>query len=210
MAQRVRRARVEYRIILVGPEGPDGEDGEDGEDGDDGEETTSVYRETFRANEANQWHDRRVDLSPWEGQTIVLTFSTQTIPPRENVPCGPSASRLRGEIRSLPNVHGTCWRIASNGSPPNPSIGLGEQFDDSGLGPDEQVMTARFFINLLVGGLLALAIRELYRRYSSTVINRESFADMLPLFTLSTIVVISVVQYSPALALRTYRRLVHC
>jgi hypothetical protein len=62
-------------------------------------------------------------------------------------------------------------------------------------------MTLRFVINLLVGGLLALAIRELYRRYSSTVINRMPFADALPLFTLSTIVVISVVQYSPALAL---------
>ncbi len=188
MAQRVRRARVEYRIILEGLEGPDGD------------ETTSVYRETFRANEANQWHDRRVDLSPWEGQTIVLTFSTQTIPPRENALWAERIQTAWGD----PILAERPWNLLANSIErlPSESVNwLGEQFDDSGLGPDEQVMTARFFINLLVGGLLALAIRELYRRYSSTVINRESFADMLPLFTLSTIVVISVVQYSPALAL---------
>ena len=185
MAQSVRRARVEYRISL-----------ERGA----GEETFNVYRETFRANEANRWHDRRVDLSPWEGQNIVLTFATQTIPPREDALWAERIQTAWGD----PILTERPWSLLANGIEQLPAESVnwfGEQFDNSGLGPDEQVMTGRFFINLLVGGLLALAIRELYKRYSSTVINRESFADMLPLFTLSTIVVISVVQYSPALAL---------
>ena len=121
--------------------------------------------------------------------------------PRVKTCCGRIASRLCGEIRSLSNGHGGHWQIASNSSPSIPPSGWGNNSTPSGIGPDDQVMTLRFAINLLVGGLLALAIRELYRRYSSTVTNREPFANMLPLFTLSTIVVISVVQYSPALAL---------
>ena len=188
MAQSVRRARVEYRITLVGPEGPDGE------------EATSIYRETFRASEANRWHERRVDLSSWEGQTIVLTFSTQAVPPRENVLW---AERIQ-TVWGAPILAERPWRRLADTIerlPADSSDWLGEQFDYSGIGPDDQVMTMRFVVNLLVGGLLALAIRELYRRCSSTVVNREPFADVLPLFTLSTIVVISVVQYSPALAL---------
>ena len=191
MAQSVRRARVEYRIILVGPEGPDGEDGE---------ETTTIYRETFRANGASQWHERQVDLSPWEGQTVVLTLSTQAVPPRENVLWADRIQTVWGD----PVVVARPWRSLTDSVeqlPTDSAEWLGEQFDSSGIRPDDQVMTLRFAINLLIGGLLALAIRELYRRYSSTVTNREPFANMLPLFTLSTIVVISVVQYSPALAL---------
>jgi hypothetical protein len=62
-------------------------------------------------------------------------------------------------------------------------------------------MTWRFALNLLLGGLLSMAIRELYKRFAKTLSNRESFANTLPLFTLAAITVISVVQYSPALAL---------
>ena len=188
MAQSVRRARVEYRIILERLEGPEGD------------ETTSIYRETFRANTANQWHQRQVDLSPWEGQTVVLTLSTQAVPRRENVLWADRIQTVWGD----PVVVERPWRSLADSIeqlPTDSAEWLGEQFDSSGIGPDDQVMTLRFAINLLVGGLLALAIRELYRRCSSTVTNREPFADMLPLFTLSTIVVISVVQYSPALAL---------
>jgi len=191
MAQSVRRARVEYRIILERLERLERLEGD---------ETTSIYRETFRANGANQWHERQVDLSPWEGQTVVLTLSTQAVPPRENVLWADRIQTVWGD----PVVAERPWRSLANSIeqlPTDSAEWLGEQFDSSGIGPDDQVMTLRFAINLLVGGLLALAIRELYRRYSSTVTNREPFADMLPLFTLSTIVVISVVQYSPALAL---------
>ena len=194
MAQRVRRARVEFRVTLEGP------DRLDGPDRPDAIEATTIYRETFRANEANRWHDRRVDLSAWEGQTIVLTFSTQAVPPRDNVLW---AERIQ-TVWGAPVLAERPWRALGHTMERLPSDSanwLGEQFDYSGIGPDDQVMTARFAMNLLVGGLLALAIRELYRRYASTVVNRERFADTLPLFTLSTIVVISVVQYSPALAL---------
>ena len=185
MAQSVRRARVEYRITLAGLAGG---------------ESTSIYRETFRANEANRWHERQVDLSSWAGQTIVLTFSTHAVPRREEVLWAERIQTVWGDPIVAERPWGALVKTIDR-LPADSAEWLGEQFDSSGIGPNDQVMTLRFVINLLVGGLLALAIRELYRRYSSTVINRESFADMLPLFTLSTIVVISVVQYSPALAL---------
>jgi hypothetical protein len=73
--------------------------------------------------------------------------------------------------------------------------------DSSGIGPDEQVITLSFAIHLLVGGILAVILGELYKFFASTSVNREDFANVLPFFTLTTIAVIAVVQYSPALAL---------
>jgi hypothetical protein len=181
--QDIRRARVEYRITVQG----------------EGEEAI-VYSEILRANSANEWHDRQVDLSHWEGGRVVLTLETRAVPPPETVPWAERVQTGWGDplLTERPwKVLGTrIDRIATD------SLDwLGEQFDSSGVGPDEQVMTLRFVVNLLIGGLLSLIIRELYKRFCSTLSNRENFANSLPLFTLATIVVIFVVQYSPALAL---------
>jgi len=54
---------------------------------------------------------------------------------------------------------------------------------------------------MLIGGLLSIFIRELYKRCGTSVSNRDEFANMFPLFTLTTILVIFVVQSSLALSL---------
>ena len=103
-----------------------------------------------------------------------------------------------------PNLsHFRSMEIWQNANPESSGrIGwLGRWFDTTGITPDQQVMSWGFGLNLVLGGLLSMVVRELYKRFSSTLSNRETFANMLPLFTLATITVVSVVQYSPALAL---------
>ncbi|MGH9462377.1 MAG: DUF4956 domain-containing protein [Vicinamibacteria bacterium] len=183
MVQDVRRARVEFRV-LVG----------------EGTEEVVAYSEILRADVANQWQDREVDLSPWSGRAISLTVETRAVPPRVQ-PLW--ADRVQ-----------TVWGNPVLGSRPGKalvtSVGtialessqwLGTQLEASGLPPDQQAVTWMFGLNLFLGGILSMAIRELYKRFAKTLANRESFANMLPLFTLASITVISVVQYSPALAL---------
>jgi hypothetical protein len=70
-----------------------------------------------------------------------------------------------------------------------------------GMTPGERSNLFRLAINLLLGGAMAFLIRELFKRFGSTRSNRESFANMFPLFTLTTILVIFVVQTSVALSL---------
>jgi hypothetical protein len=181
--QSVRRARVEFRIT-VQAEG----------------ETASVFSEVFRANRANQWHDRQIDLSQWAGERVLLVLETRAVPPRGNVLWADRVQTAWGEPLLIERPWKVLLARADRGLSDSVDW-LEGQFDASGVGPDEQLMTFRFAVNLLVGGLLALFIRELYKRFSSTLSNRENFANMLPLFTLVTIMVIFVVQYSPALAL---------
>jgi uncharacterized membrane protein YhiD involved in acid resistance len=56
-------------------------------------------------------------------------------------------------------------------------------------------------LNMLIGGLLAIYIRELYKRCSSSVSNREQFANIFPMLTLTTVAIIFVVKSSLALSL---------
>jgi hypothetical protein len=62
-------------------------------------------------------------------------------------------------------------------------------------------MAVRCTINMVIGGVLAIYVRELYRRCGSTLSNRESFSNVFPVLTLVTIVIIFVVKSSLALAL---------
>jgi len=183
MVQDVRRARVEFRILV----------------GEGGEEVVA-YSEILRADVANQWQDREFDLSPWSGRAVSLTVETRPVPPREQPLWANRVQTVWGNPvlgtrpgRALAASVGTIARESSEW--------LGNQLEASGLPPDRQAMTWRFALNLLLGGLLSMAIRELYKRFAKTLSNRESFANTLPLFTLAAITVISVVQYSPALAL---------
>ena len=54
---------------------------------------------------------------------------------------------------------------------------------------------------MLIGGILALFVRALYRRFGLTVSNRDAFSNVFPLLTISTILIIFVVKSSLALSL---------
>lgn len=69
-----------------------------------------------------------------------------------------------------------------------------------GIG-DEIGAAVRLGINLLLGGALALYVRELYKRFGTTTSNRDAFANVFPMLTLTTIAVIYVVKSSLALSL---------
>ena len=70
-----------------------------------------------------------------------------------------------------------------------------------GLSPEDARALWLFAFNLALGGVLALFIGALYKRFGTTASDREEFAAMFPLFTMTTIVVIAVVQASLALSL---------
>ena len=55
--------------------------------------------------------------------------------------------------------------------------------------------------NMLIGGLTAIYIRELYKRCSASLSNRENFANIFPVLTMVTVVIIFVVKSSLALSL---------
>jgi hypothetical protein len=54
---------------------------------------------------------------------------------------------------------------------------------------------------MLIGGVLALFVRTLYRRFGLTVSNRDAFSNVFPLLTISTVLIIFVVKSSLALSL---------
>jgi hypothetical protein len=71
----------------------------------------------------------------------------------------------------------------------------------AGVGRSELPGLYRFTGSLLLGGLMSLGLRELYRRYGASLANRTEFGNLFPIFTLSTVVLISVVRTSLALSL---------
>lgn len=56
-------------------------------------------------------------------------------------------------------------------------------------------------LNLFVGVILALILRVHFRRYGTTLSNREEFSQVFPFILLTTILIISVVKSSLALSL---------
>ena len=68
------------------------------------------------------------------------------------------------------------------------------------LGP-EASLVVRCSINMILGGVLGLYIRELYKRFSSSISNRKDFANIFPMLTAITVVIIFVVKSSLALSL---------
>ncbi len=69
-----------------------------------------------------------------------------------------------------------------------------------GLGPEPGV-ALQLLINIIIGGLMALFVRALYKRFSKTVSNRDAFSNLFPLLTVTVIIVIFVVKSSLALSL---------
>src|SRR3990172_4233774 len=54
---------------------------------------------------------------------------------------------------------------------------------------------------MVIGGVLAIYIRELYKRCSISMSNRENLANIFPVLTVITVVMIFVVKSSLALSL---------
>jgi hypothetical protein len=71
----------------------------------------------------------------------------------------------------------------------------------AGVTGEQTQATLRFALSLILGGVLSFFIRGLYKRFGTTLTHREDFANLFPLFTLTTIVVIFVVRSSLALSL---------
>ena len=56
-------------------------------------------------------------------------------------------------------------------------------------------------INLVIGSLISILIRMHYRKFGSTITNREEFSNIFPFIVLTTVLIISVVKSSLALSL---------
>ena len=70
----------------------------------------------------------------------------------------------------------------------------------AGLGGPAE-LAIRCAINALIGGAFGFYIRELYKRWGSSVSDRESFGNLFPVLTAITVVIIFVVKSSLALSL---------
>ncbi len=156
--QEVRRASVEF-VVRV--------------------ETEVVYEEFFDFEDANQWHDREVDLSSFSGREVALSLETRALGGRTGKLW---ADRLQ-----------TVWG--------DPVVVSNQPGSFRGIARGETARLLSFAWNLVLGGLLALAIRELFLRFGAVPGDRSRLGNLFPLFTLSTIVVLTVVQASIPLSL---------
>jgi uncharacterized membrane protein YhiD involved in acid resistance len=65
----------------------------------------------------------------------------------------------------------------------------------------EGTLVARAALNMAIGGAFALYVRALYRRFGSSVSNRDAFSAVFPMLTAVTVLIIIVVKSSLALSL---------
>lgn len=65
----------------------------------------------------------------------------------------------------------------------------------------ESKFALRITVIMILGGILGWFVRQLYRRFSSSVSNRDNFSSLFPLLIITTILVITVVKSSLALSL---------
>ncbi len=182
MERQVWRGRAEYLVEIEA-----------------GGEQTVVYSETFGSNLANRWHDREIDLTRWSGSTVVLSLEAHS-PRRREVPWADRIQTAWGEP-VLVSSRSKLAAAEARASASTLADWLQAGADGAGITPQDQNMFLRLAINMFLGGFLAICIRELFKRYGVTRSNRESFANLFPLFTLVTIMVIFVVQTSVALSL---------
>jgi hypothetical protein len=65
----------------------------------------------------------------------------------------------------------------------------------------EGALVARAALNMVVGGVIALYFRALYRRFGTSMGSRDSFSAVFPMLTAVTVLIIFVVKSSLALSL---------
>jgi hypothetical protein len=73
--------------------------------------------------------------------------------------------------------------------------------DAYALNPGAQVPLLLLLANLGVGLILAIVLRWHFRRFSSTLANRDRFANVFPFILLTTLLIITIVKSSLALSL---------
>lgn len=178
--QPVRRARVAFRVLVEGKGAP-----------------VVVFDEVFRFSDANRWHGREVDLSAWAGQRVVLTLVTRTPEERANILW---ADRLQA-VWGAPSLTSSPKRALATASDELTKQVETWLLEHQGVTPDELGRSAGIVVNLFLAVLLALVIRALYLRCALERPSRDTFGNLFPLFTLTTVLVIVVVESSLALSL---------
>jgi hypothetical protein len=73
--------------------------------------------------------------------------------------------------------------------------------DMSFFGSDAPLSVPDLLLNLVIGVVLAILVRWHFRRFGSTLSNRDEFAQVFPFIILTTILIISIVKSSLALSL---------
>jgi hypothetical protein len=179
----VRRARVEFLVTVE----------------EEGKRTTALV-ETFRHVDANRWNDRTIDLTRWSGRRVVIELATRAPGGRTDIAWADRVQTIWGEP-TVRASRGENLSTAVEDFARRANESLASELDASGVGRNELGSLYRFTASLLLGGLMSLGVRELYRRFGASVHNRAEFGNLFPIFTLSTLVLITVVRTSLALSL---------
>ncbi len=179
----VRRARVEFLVTIEA----------------DGERTTALS-ETFRHVDANRWHDRTVDLTSWSGRPVVIELETRAPGGRSDMQWADRVQTIWGEP-TIRSSRGEDVAVAFEDLARRANESITTGLSASGVGRDELGGLYRFTGSLFLAGFMSLGVRELYQRFGSAVSNRSEFGNLFPIFTMSTLVLISVVRTSLALSL---------
>ena len=179
--QNVRRARVSFRVMV-----------------ETENDSVEVFDEVFRFGDANRWHSRVVDLSLWSEQRVVLVLVTRT-PEDRNVDIlwADRIQAVWGEVALVSSPDRMLVKAAGDLTLDAESWLL----ERGGVTPVDYNQGVSLAANLILAGLLALVIRGLYIGFAPVPSNRHAFGNLFPLFTLTTVLVIVVVESSLALSL---------
>ena len=179
--QNVRRARVSFRVMV-----------------ETENDSVEVFDEVFRFGDANRWHSRVVDLSLWSEQRVVLVLVTRT-PEDRNVDIlwADRIQAVWGEVALVSSPERMLVKAAGDLTLDAESWLL----ERGGVTPVDYNQGVSLAANLILAGLLALVIRGLYIGFAPVPSNRHAFGNLFPLFTLTTVLVIVVVESSLALSL---------
>lgn len=178
--QTVRRARVSYRVAI-----------------EVNGESVVAYDETFRFRDANQWHDREVDLAPWAGERVAVVLTTTTPEERTDILWADRVRAVWGEPIVISSPGRQLTRSADV-AVDDAEQWFVEQMEPVGFAAETLFA---FVGNLLLAGILGLVIRELYLRFALMGSRRDAYGNLFPLFSVTTVLVIIVVQSSLALSL---------
>ena len=179
--QNVRRARVSFRVMV-----------------ETENDSVEVFDEVFQFGDANRWHSRVVDLSLWSEQRVVLVLVTRT-PEDRNVDIlwADRIQAVWGEVALVSSPERMLVKAAGDLTLDAESWLL----ERGGVTPVDYNQGVSLAANLILAGLLALVIRGLYIGFAPVPSNRHAFGNLFPLFTLTTVLVIVVVESSLALSL---------
>lgn len=179
--QNVRRARVSFRVVV-----------------ETQDESVEVFDEVFRFGDANRWHTRVVDLSRWSEERVVLVLVTRTPEDRDvDILWADRIQAVWGEVALVSSPERMLAKAAGD-----LTLDAGSWLlERGGVRPIDYNQGVSLATNLILAGLLALVIRGLYIHFAPVPSNRHAFGNLFPVFTLTTVLVIVVVESSIALSL---------